>query len=179
VKHAIEIPLLTTERLTLRGFEERHFPEYFAMVSDPEVQRFFGDGSTMGEIEAWRHMAQLIGHWVLRGFGLWAVEERATGKLVGRVGIHEPSGWPGIEVAYTIARPSWGRGYAREAARAALDFAQRTLGRHEVISIIRPDNVASVKVATALGAARSHAIQLLGAGYDVYRYPTPNGPAKP
>lgn len=138
--------------------------------------RFLGDGRPLSEIDAWRQLATILGHWLLRGFGLWAVEERATGILVGRVGLLEPGGWPGFELAYTLSPAVWGRGYAREAAGAALQFARRDLGRTDIISIIRPDNVASVRVATALGATRSHTIEFFGAPSDVYRYaPSPTG----
>lgn len=169
----LEIPELHTDRLHLRGFTDADFPAYRALVSDPEVMRFLGNGQPMGEIEAWRHMATVMGHWALRGFGLWAVTERASGRLVGRVGLLEPSGWPGFELAYTIARSDWGKGYAREAARAALDYAHRVLQRREIISIIRPDNAASIKVATSFGAVRSHAVEFYGATSDIYRYPPP------
>lgn len=169
----LEIPTLDTPRLRLRAFSEADFPAYRALVADPDVMRFLGDGRPLGEIDAWRQLATIVGHWALRGFGLWAVEERATGRFVGRVGLQEPGGWPGFEVAYTIAPALWGRGYAREAAGAALRHAQQVLGRTDIISIIRPDNLASVRVATALGAARSHTIDFFGAPADIYRYTAP------
>lgn len=174
---ALEIPTLDTARLRLRAFSEADFPAYRALVADPEVMRFLGDGRPLSEIDAWRQLATIVGHWVLRGFGLWAVEERATGQFVGRVGLLEPGGWPGFELAYTIAPTFWRRGYAREAAGAALRYAQQTLRRTEIISVIRPDNVASVRVASALGATRSHAIEFFGASADIYRYPVPPTPA--
>ena len=167
------IPTIETPRLRLRGFTESDFPAYRAMVNDPNVMRYLGDGRPLGEIDAWRQLASILGHWQLRGFGLWAVDERASGRLVGRVGLLEPSGWPGFEVAYTIAPAFWKQGYAREAAGAVLRHAQDVLGRTDIISIIRPDNVASVRVATVLGATRSHTIEFFGAPADIYRYATP------
>lgn len=163
---ALAIPTIDTARLRLRAFTEADFPAYRTLVADPDVMRYLGDGRPLSEIDAWRQLATILGHWVLRGFGLWAVDERSTGRFVGRVGLLEPSGWPGFEVAYTIAPSSWGRGYAREAAGAALRHAQEVLGRTDIISIIRPDNIASVRVATSLGATRSHSIE----SSDVYRY---------
>lgn len=166
----LEIPTIDTPRLRLRAFTEADFPSYLALVSNPDVMRYLGDGRPLGEIEAWRQLATILGHWVMRGFGLWAVEDLASGQFVGRVGLLEPSGWPGFEVAYTIAPSVWGRGYAREAAGAALHHAQTALDRTDIISIIRPDNVASVRVATALGATRSHSIEFFGAPSDIYKY---------
>lgn len=168
---ASSIPVLETPRLRLRGFSEGDFPAYRALVSDPAVMRFLGDGRPLGEIDAWRQLATIVGHWALRGFGLWAVEERDSGRLVGRVGLLEPAGWPGFELAYTIAPACWGRGYARESGAAALRYAREVLGRTGIISIIRPDNERSVRVATSLGATRSHAVEFLGAPADIYRYP--------
>ena len=138
--------ILETERLLLRLFREDDFPEYREMCADPEVMRFLG-GQTLNELEAWRHMAFLIGHWQLRGYGIWAVEERASGRLVGRIGFMNPAGWPGFELGWTLARASWGKGYATEGARRALQHAFTELDRDHVISLIDPLNVASIKVA--------------------------------
>lgn len=164
-------PVLTTARLTLRAFELHDFEAYAAMLADPEVVKFLSDSRPLSRRDAWRHMAMVVGHWSLRGFGLWAVEERASGQLVGRIGCHHPEGWPGFELAYTLARPFWGRGYAREGAEAALTYARDTLGRTRVISVIRPDNVASIRVATSLGAEREGSVEFFGAPADIYCYP--------
>jgi RimJ/RimL family protein N-acetyltransferase len=96
-------------------------------------------------------MAIFTGHWVLRGYGTWVVEERATGSMVGRVGLHRPAGWPGLEVGWALARSVWGRGYATEGGRAALDFAWRELDATRVISLIYPENTRSIAVAERLG----------------------------
>jgi RimJ/RimL family protein N-acetyltransferase len=113
----------------------------------------------------------LIGHWELRGFGLWAVEERASGRLIGRIGCHEPEGWPGFELGYALARDAWGQGYAREGAAAALAFAQRELGKDAIISLIRPANSASIAVAEHFGARRTGSVEFFGAPSDIYTYP--------
>ena len=141
------------------------------MLADPEVSRFLGDGQTLGRVDAWRQVAMIIGHWELRGFGLWAVEERATGHLIGRIGCHEPEGWPGFELGYALARDAWGRGYAREGAAAALAFARQDLGRDTIISLIRPANRASIAVAEHFGARRTGSVEFMGAPTEVYTYP--------
>lgn len=99
----LDIPTIDTPRLRLRAFTEADFPAYQTLVADADVMRYLGDGRPLNEIDAWRQLAGILGHWLLRGFGLWAVDERSTGRFVGRVGLLEPSGWPGFEVAYTIA----------------------------------------------------------------------------
>lgn len=82
---------------------------------------------------------------------MWAVEDRATGAFVGKIGFAEPEGWPGFELAWTLARRWWGFGYATEGARAALAYAFGTLKKDRVISLIRPENLASIRVAERLG----------------------------
>jgi RimJ/RimL family protein N-acetyltransferase len=143
--------LLQTERLDLRMFRESDFDAYAAMCADPEVMRYLGDGQPLSRIDAWRSMASILGHWQLRGFGLWAMEERTSGELVGRVGCYYPSGWPGFEVGWTLRRASWGQGYATEGAQAAMRYAFDELHQPRVISLIQPGNERSIRVAERLG----------------------------
>jgi RimJ/RimL family protein N-acetyltransferase len=135
----------------LRQWRDDDLDAYAAMCADPEVMQHLGDGSTFTREDAWRSMAIFTGHWVLRGYGTWAVEERATGTMVGRIGLHCPAGWPGLEVGWALDRSVWGRGYATEGGRAALDFAWRELEAARVISLIYPDNTRSIAVAERLG----------------------------
>jgi RimJ/RimL family protein N-acetyltransferase len=79
------------------------------------------------------------------------VEEKSSGRVVGRIGFMDPVGWPGFELGWTLARDSWGKGYATEGARRALEYAFTEMDRDHVISLIAPDNVASIKVAERLG----------------------------
>ena len=107
-------------------------------------------------------MAAWVGHWYFRGYGVWAVEEKATGKVVGRIGLIYPKGWPGFELGWTLARSSWGKGYATEGARRALEYAFTEMDRDHVISLIAPANVASIKVAERLGEKVEGETELLG-----------------
>ena len=141
---------LETPRLVLRMFRHEDTDAYAQICADPEVMHYLG-GTPLSRGDAWRQMAMFLGHWQLRGYGMWAAEERASGALVGRIGFLNPEGWPGFELAWTLGRPNWGRGFATEGARAALDYAFTTLERDRVISLIRPDNLASIRVAERLG----------------------------
>lgn len=141
---------LETERLVLRMFRESDTDAYAEMLADPLVMRFLG-GKTMSRAEAWRNMAMVLGHWQLRGYGFWAVEERESGVMVGRVGCWRPEGWPGLEVGWTLRRSFWGRGYATEAARASVEHAFAKLNQSRVVSLIAPENAASIRVAERLG----------------------------
>lgn len=161
------IPQVKTERLILRGFVESDFDAYAEMCADPEVMRYLG-GQPLPRSEAWRNMAMIVGHWYLRGYGFWAVEEQATGQTIGRIGCWQPEGWLGLEVGWTLHRPYWGRGYATEAARASVDYAFSELGQLQVIHYIDPLNQASQQVALRLGAKVIQTTPLFGRDVLVY-----------
>lgn len=144
---------LETERLRLRMWsEEQDFDRYAQICADPEVMRYLTpQGKPLTRAEAWRQMAFMVGHWQLRGYGHWVVEEKASGNLVGRIGFLNPEGWPGFEIGWTLARESWGKGYATEGARRALRYAFTEMGQEHVISLIHPENRNSIRVAERLG----------------------------
>jgi len=159
---------LEMARLRLRLFRESDWDAYAAMCADAEVMRYLGTGATLSRDETWRAIAGMLGHWQLRGYGMWAVESRETGELVGRCGFIDPPGWPGFELGWVLGREHWGRGYAVEAARAALACAFETLGRDRVLHIIRPGNEPSIRVATRIGARPVGEVELLGGQALVY-----------
>ena len=164
----MNVPILTTERLHLRALQASDFEAYAAMHADYEVTKFT-TRSHLDRTEAWRHLAMLLGHWQLRGYGMWGVEERQSGTLVGRVGFHEPAGWPDFELAWTIGRNWWGKGYAPEAARACLAYAFEEMNRDHVISLIDPANVSSIRVAEKIGEHLDGEVVVGGHRLLVYR----------
>ena len=149
---AVTVPRLETERLVLRGWEERDLDAHAAMSADPEVQRFLQ--GVLDRTQSWREMAFHVGHWALRGYGNWVVERRSDGAFLGRAGLWNPEGWFGLEVGWKFARHAWGNGYATEAGRAAADWGFAHLGADQIISVISPDNVPSMRVAERLGMTR-------------------------
>jgi len=120
-------------------------------MADPRVVRYTG-GQVMDRALAWRHMAALIGHWHIRGYGFFSVEDRETGDWVGRVGPWYPEGWPAPEVGWTIAPEHWGKGYAVEAGQAAIRYAFDELGWERVVHVIVKGNQQSIAVAKKLGS---------------------------
>src|SRR5262245_22960661 len=111
-------PALETERLRLRQFRDSDIDSYASMCANPEVMRYLSaNGELLSRADAWRQMSMFLGHWELRGYGTWAVEEKSSGAFVGRVGLHFPEGWPDRELGWTVDRQFWGKGYAVEAAR--------------------------------------------------------------
>ncbi len=159
-----------TKRLLFRQWRDSDFEPFAAYYANPELARFVG-GQTTRE-SAWRRMAALIGHWVLRGYGYWAVEEHATGRFVGGVGLWKSEGWPELELGYWLVPEMQGRGYATEAARRARDYAFAEVGADTLVSYIAPENEPSKRVAERLGARYESIIELLDYGpHCVYRYP--------
>ena len=97
---------LQTDRLILRMLRESDMDAYAEMCADPEVMRYIGDGQPLPRPLAWRNLALMVGHWSLRGYGLWAAQERSSGILVGRIGFWNPEGWPGFELGWMLRRAS-------------------------------------------------------------------------
>jgi RimJ/RimL family protein N-acetyltransferase len=146
---------LETERLILRPLTNADFEAYAAICADAEVTRYMSvNGAPLPRWEAWRSLAMFVGHWQLRGYGVWGLEEKANGRLLGRAGLHNPDGWPGIEVGWMLDRSVWGQGFATEAGRAAMVWAADVLRLPHIISVIHPENVRSIRVAERLGMKR-------------------------
>lgn len=164
------IPTLTTERLILRPLAATDATALAALNADPNVTRFISlDGQPLSVEDSWRQLAMLIGHWHLRGFGMWAVAERERpNDLIGRIGSHQPEGWPDFEVGWALASTHWGHGYATEGAAAAMRYAFETLNRPRVVSLIDPANVRSRAVAERLGERRDGEWSLRGRVVDIY-----------
>jgi RimJ/RimL family protein N-acetyltransferase len=161
---------LEAGRLRLRMFREGDLDGLAAMYGDAETMRHIGDGRVLTREETWRAIAGMLGHWAMRGYGMWALELGSTGELVGRVGFIDPPGWPGFELGWLVARPHWGKGYATEAARVALGHAVEGLGRDRVISLVRPGNRASARVAAKIGMRVESTLDFLGGPVEVHAY---------
>jgi RimJ/RimL family protein N-acetyltransferase len=142
-------PIIETERLILRLPEIGDFERYADMFAD-ESTHHIGGPLTRGD--AWRRFLQMPGAWMVQGFAMFSVIEKASGHWMGQAGPWFPDGWLGTEVGYSFHRDARGKGYATEACVAAMDYAFDTLGWDEVIHSISPGNVASQAVAQRLGS---------------------------
>ncbi len=164
----ITIPTLSTQRLILRGFTAADLDALAPIYADPQVSRYIGDGTPADRAATWRALAGMLGHWQLRGYGMWALIEQATGRLIGRAGLYNPEGWPGLEAGWLLARDRWGCGFATEAGHAILAYAFTQLSADHVISLIHPANTASIRVAQRLGERLEREMVLKGQRALVY-----------
>lgn len=164
------IAQLETPRLRLRAFRGDDLDAYAAMCADAEVMRHIGAGGPVDRANAWRQMAIFNGQWSLEDCGMWALERKADGVLIGRVGLLHPPDWPALELGWLLGREFWGQGLAREGAAAALRWTLDTLHPPRLISLIRPGNDRSVRLAETLGAQRDGEHMLAGTPAWVYAY---------
>jgi RimJ/RimL family protein N-acetyltransferase len=140
---------LETERLVLRLPRIDDFERYAEMLADESSHHI---GGPLQRHEAWRRFLQMPGAWMLQGFAMFSVVEKASGRWMGHAGPWQPDGWPGTEVGYAFHMDARGKGYATEACGAAMDWAFGVLGWDEVIHSIAPTNAASQAVARRLGS---------------------------
>ncbi len=169
-------PVLETERLTLRAPVAADWP-YWCDFALSDRSRFVR-GAEPSEANAWRAFGHMIGHWVLRGYGMFVVSRRGGDIPLGAAGPWFPAGWAEQEIGWTLwSEEAEGQGIATEAARAGRAHAYDTLGWHTAVSYIHPDNAASIAVAERLGASRDEAAETAGDDVRVYRHPTPEARA--
>ena len=154
-------PRIETERLLLRQWRKEDFRPYHSIVSHPEVHRHFGPNPMSAE-DAWRRLTAAAGGWQFMGFGTWAVEDKASAKLLGNVGFFnawrdlEPEFGEEPEMGWIMAAETHGKGMASEACKAALQWAHANLRPTPMWAIIAPANEASIKLAERLGFQRVH-----------------------
>ncbi|MEO0360220.1 MAG: GNAT family N-acetyltransferase [Pseudomonadota bacterium] len=142
-------PTIRTERLTIRPNRPEDFEAYAAFYAS---NRALLRGGIKSRADAWIQFAAEIGHWSLRGYGFWAVEETASGAYCGQVGLWNPEGWAAPEVGWLMMEGFEGKGYAYEAAVRSRAYAYETLGWDEVASCIADGNDRSIRLAERMGA---------------------------
>ncbi len=167
---SITIPVFETDRLILRAFTQADFEPMAAFFADPVSATY---GGPCDREDAWRKFAVYSGHWALRGYGPWALEEKASGQFVGISGLWYPEGWIEPEITWALMPGQHGKGFATEAAARALQAAYTHFGWSTAASVVSVTNTASQAVAMRLGAVREREVSFRhGAGY-LYRHRSP------
>lgn len=152
----VEVPVLETARLRLRGHREEDFADCCAMWADPIVTRHIG-GNPFPAENVWSKLLRYVGHWALLGYGYWVIEERETGRFAGEAGFADfkrditPSfdGMP--EIGWALSAWAHGRGFATESVRAMVAWADGQFGDTPTVCMIDPENAPSIRVALKCG----------------------------
>ena len=160
---------LETDRLLLRPFRESDHAPYAAFLADEDCTRYLG--GTRDAAASWRVMAANCGHWHLRGYGPFAIEEKVSGEFVGYCGPWFPHGKPEHEIMWGIMPAAQRRGFATEAAFAARAWVYDTIGWPTAVSNIMPGNAGSEGVARKLGARMDGRVTIQGVECAVWRHP--------
>jgi ribosomal-protein-alanine N-acetyltransferase len=162
------VPTVATDRLWLRPWRRADAPEYARILHHPEVARHLGSGiryrvkravaslvAAVSDVEARREIGTMTRHWQQHRFGLWAVEEKASGRLIGSVGLTVLDDWSAdpsnVELGWLLARPSWGRGLGREAGLASLAYGFDDLRLPRIVSVTLVANARSERLIQRLG----------------------------
>jgi RimJ/RimL family protein N-acetyltransferase len=163
-ERAAAVPPLLTERLELRRFTAADLEPLLDVFGDAEVMRYVGaERRPLGREQVEALLARADADWSEHGFGLLAITERDTGRLVGEAGLQHLEAGPDIEMGYTLARAAWGRGYATEAARAVVRWGFAGLRLHRIVAVADPANAASLHVLDKLGMTRHGRRECYGA----------------
>ena len=162
------IPVIETDRLILRGPSDADLPAFAAYFATPRAD---WTGGQRNDIDSYRMLMTLAGHWHMRGYGLWVLEHRPSGATAGWAGILNHLDWPEAELGWTVFDGFEGQGLAHEAAQAARAVAASKLGVRAPISLIRPGNARSAALARRLGAQVERQTDFHGGPIDIWRHP--------
>jgi RimJ/RimL family protein N-acetyltransferase len=149
-------PVIETERLILRGHTKADLDACAVLWGDEEVTRYIG-GRPFSRDEVWARLLRYVGHWQEMGYGFWAITEKASGRFIGELGFAdfkralEPSFGDTPEMGWVLSPAGHGKGYASEAAAAALAWADARFDQGRTVCMIHPDNGPSLRVAEKAG----------------------------
>jgi RimJ/RimL family protein N-acetyltransferase len=153
----MQVPVVTTERVVLRAHRREDFDAVLAMWSDPLVVPYIGQGVAMTENQVWEKILRMRGMWAVLGFGFWAIEEKATGRLIGEIGfLDRRRAQPNLkdpECGWALASEAHGKGFASEALKAVLAWGDANLGPRTICTIVT-ENAPSIRLAEKFGYKR-------------------------
>ena len=169
-----KFPILEAPRLILRAHTLEDFSAYAAMRADPSVMKYMGKGDLLSEEDSWLKFQSMAGHWQMLSYGTWALEEKASGSVIGGLGFadkkrpkeHPASGAP--EMGWSLAASAHGKGFASEALQAALSWGREFFGPARIGCVISTDNAASIRLAQKHGFERFATATRYGLGRLVF-----------
>jgi RimJ/RimL family protein N-acetyltransferase len=168
---------IETQRLLLRQWRDDDVEPYARICADAEVMRYIGGGAALTREQSEAQISDFVRHWEEHGFGLWAIEHKASGAFVGFVGLSHQDGWTESEhkreVGWRLDPAYWGRGFATEGAVASVRYGFEVLGLERIISIIQPENKASRRVAEKAGLSLQGETRWRGNGVVWYAVDRP------
>ncbi|MEP5729028.1 MAG: GNAT family N-acetyltransferase [Sulfitobacter sp.] len=168
----VDAPILTTDRLILRGPKPSDVEAIIAFYADAD--QAFGFGGVLPRDQAWRWWASVIGHWHMRGYGFWTITLKGNDTPAGICGLWNPEGWPEPEMGWIAFEGNEGKGIAFEAATAVRLHAYTHMGFTTLSSNIVPGNTRSIALAERLGATLEKTYQNVNMGTEhLYRHPGP------
>jgi ribosomal-protein-alanine N-acetyltransferase len=172
---------LTTPRLSLRPFTEGDVDALTAVLTGRDVLRYFPPSPPPTRETAVRMIRRILGHWEEHGFGLWAVESRATGKLLGRCGLQRIEETGEVEADVILDPSVWGQGLATEAIQACVRYGVERLGLTRIVGIVHPEHRASQRVLEKAGLKLETRARYFGMDCDRYTLETEarRGPPAP
>lgn len=166
IEHA---PVITSKSLILRGYQESDYKR-FAEFGASERACFVGGPANAAT--CWRSFMAAIGHWTLRGYGMWVIEDRKSGQVAGRAGVILNDGWHEPELAWHIYDGFEGKSVAYHATLLAREYCARHFGLDRVMSYISKENQRSIRLATRLGATFEKDVLVRGASTQMWRHPS-------
>ena len=165
--------VIETERLNLREMSGSDADFVLKILNDPGFVRFVGDRGVRTHEDAARYIDErFVGSYRRNGFGLWLVEVKDEQAPAGICGLLKRGTLPGVEVGYSLLPTFRGKGYAFEAAEAALGYARDVLGLPRLYAVVNPDNAASIRVLEKLGMKFEHPLRLPGEESDINLFST-------
>jgi RimJ/RimL family protein N-acetyltransferase len=163
------VPVIESEDLILRGYREEDYIRYHEFAAS---ERSYLVGGPQNAADSWRSFLAGIGHWALRGYGMWVVEDRATHLVAGRVGVIYNDGWHEPEMAWHIYDGFEGRSVAYAASLLARDYSARHFGLDRTMSYISSKNKRSLRLAKRLGCVFERNVKMRNEPVEMWRHPS-------
>ena len=158
----MKIPTITTERLIVRPFTLEDTATMHQIINGKDVLKYFPGSKTITEVQVQRMIERIRTHWQDKGYGLWAIELRATGALLGRCGLQHLEETDEVEIDFIFSRDHWGNGFATEAGKASLQYGLEQLRLQTIVGIVHPENLASQRVLEKVGMAQIEKTEYFG-----------------